>query len=159
MSSSCVYKTEANHVENLPELQRLRCIDTCLRNMMREVYDRSAYYALTILPCVACHTAAVNNHAAYSKYLQHNSSLLQRAAMWTWHSSWPPEIHQLNKLLTNNQTRKTTRQLVKLLKHNQNYYLKTWCFDLYQRPSSEAGTQFFRFLTQREDAVSRKRFE
>jgi len=48
--------------------------------------------------------------------------------------------------------------LVKLLKHNQNYYLKTRRFDLYQRPSSEeAGTQFFRFLTQRENAVSRKR--
>ena len=38
------------------------------------------------------------------------------------------------------------------LEHNQNYYLKTWRFDLCQRPSSEeAGTQFFRFLTQRED--------
>ena len=48
--------------------------------------------------------------------------------------------------------------LVKFIKHNQNYYLKTWHFDLYQRPSSEeAGTQFFRFLTQREDAMSRKR--
>jgi len=45
--------------------------------------------------------------------------------------------------------------LVNLLKHNQNYYLTTWHFDLYQRPSSEeAGTQFFQFLTQREDAVS-----
>jgi len=49
-------------------------------------------------------------------------------------------------------------QLVKFIKHNQNYYLKTWRFDLYQRPSSEeAGTQFFQFLTQWEDAVSRKR--
>jgi len=39
--------------------------------------------------------------------------------------------------------------LVNLLKHNQNYYLKTWHFGLYQRPSSEkSGTQFFRFLTQ-----------
>ena len=35
---------------------------------------------------------------------------------------------------------------------------KTWRFDLYQRPSSEeAGTHFLRFLTRREDAVSRKR--
>jgi len=47
--------------------------------------------------------------------------------------------------------------LVKFIKHNQNYYLKTLRFDLYQRPSSEeAGTEFFLFLTQREDAVSRK---
>jgi len=35
---------------------------------------------------------------------------------------------------------------------------ETWRFDLYHRPSSEeAGTQFFRFLTRWEDAVSRKR--
>jgi len=45
--------------------------------------------------------------------------------------------------------------LVKLLKHNQHYCSYTLRFDVYQRPSSEeAGTQFFRFLTQREDAVS-----
>ena len=32
---------------------------------------------------------------------------------------------------------------------------KTWRFDLYQRPSSEeAGTQFFWFLTRREDGAS-----
>jgi len=47
---------------------------------------------------------------------------------------------------------KITYVLVKFMKHNQNFR------DLYQRPSSEeAGTQFFWFLTQREDAVSRKR--
>jgi len=34
---------------------------------------------------------------------------------------------------------------------------KTWRFDFYKRPSSEeAGTQFFRFLTRREDAVSNR---
>jgi len=46
---------------------------------------------------------------------------------------------------------------VKFIKHNQNNYLKldvSTC----QRPSSEeAGTQFFRFLTRRQDVVSRKR--
>jgi len=32
--------------------------------------------------------------------------------------------------------------LVIFIKHNKNYYLKTWRFDLYQRPSSEeAGTR------------------
>ena len=53
---------------------------------------------------------------------------------------------------------------VKFIKHNQNYYLKNWRFDLYQRPSSEeAGTQFFSswlngktaFLTRRLPVMSR----
>jgi len=48
--------------------------------------------------------------------------------------------------------------LVKFIKHNQKLLPKTLRFDLYQRPSSEeAGTQFFWFLTRREDGVSRKR--
>ena len=45
-----------------------------------------------------------------------------------------------------------------LLKTQPQLLPKNLRFDLYQRPSSEeAGTQFFRFLTQREGAVSRKR--
>jgi len=67
----------------------------------------------------------------------------------------------LTKLCTRdlcvNMQKKTVEQLVKFIKQNQKLLPKTRRFDLYQRPSSaEAGTQFFRFLTRREDAVSRK---
>jgi len=58
-----------------------------------------------------------------------------------WNSEFPDKGWKLENI--------DSLLLVKFIKHNQNYYLK---LDV----STAAGTQFFRFLTQWEDAVLRK---
>jgi len=109
------------------------------------------------------HQCSRNGHRRLFPRLRSNRFLLVRdyatnyRPTWRWHLSNSVNVischcnrflYRFIKQSFINNCEIPHNVLVKFIKHNQNIYLKTWRFDLYQMPPEEAGTEFLQCHTE-----------